>query len=172
MFRLAYNERMRNTSSLLLIATLALTGACGSDPVDAAGDYTIAVTNRENGCEFDNWVEGNSAANIGLVITQDGENASGTITGATGGFLDLILGSHVYQGTVDGNDIDMTIFGTRSAVEGNCTYTINSTVAGSLSGDVLTGNIRYEAATNGNPDCASLTGCSSRQEFNGTRPPQ
>ncbi len=151
---------------------LVVTGACGSDPVDAAGDYTISVTNRENGCEFDNWEVGNSASNIGLVITQDGDAVNGTITGATGTFLTLVLGSNVFQGSVDGNDVDMTIFGTRSTTEGNCTWSINASVDGSLDGDVLTGNLNYAAATNGNPDCASLEGCVSRQEFNGTRPPQ
>lgn len=165
-----YNAGMRTASCLVLVALLSTVSACG-DPVDAAGNYTISVTNRENGCNFANWDEGNSATNIGLVITQDTDAITGTITGFTGAFLDLVLGSHVYTGNVDGDNINLTIFGTRSTTEGNCTYTVNSTMAGALNGDILTGDIRYEAATNGNPDCSTLQGCSSRQQFNGTRPP-
>jgi len=163
---------MRTASFVLFATVLSVTSACGSDPVDAAGDFSISVTNRENGCSFANWTEGDSATNIGLTITQDGSDVTGTVTGATGGFLDLVLGDHVFRGSADDSGVSMTIFGTRSATQGNCTYTVNATADADLAGDVLTGNILYQAATNGNPDCADLEGCTSRQEFNGTRPPQ
>lgn len=165
---------MRTTSLLIACGVLATSGACGGDPVDAAGDYSISVTSRENGCGFDGWTEDESTSNIGLVITQDGEDLTGTITGPTAAFLDLVLGGHVFRGSVDGDELTMELFGTRSATEGNCTYTVNATVGGTLDGDVLVGDILYKAATNGNPDCSTLglTGCASRQEFNGTRPPQ
>lgn len=164
---------MRTASCLFFATLLSVTTACGdSDPVDAAGDYTISVTNRENGCGFDNWTEGDSASNIGLTITQDGSDVTGTVTGATGTWLNLVLGDNVFRGSASGGGVTMTLFGTRSTSQGNCTYTVNATIGADADGDVLTGDILYEAATNGNPDCASLDGCASRQEFNGTRPPQ
>jgi len=146
-------------------------GACGSD-VDATGDYSLSLTNRENGCNFDNWTEGESSTGVPLTITQSGSAITGEVGGVGGVFLGLALGSNVFEGDVSGDDLDMTLFGTNSATEGNCTYTINAVFDGSLDGDVVTGEIRYTAATNDNPDCASLEGCASRQELNGTRPPQ
>lgn len=152
-------------------AILPLLAACGSD-VDAAGDYSLNVTNRENGCGFDNWVEGDSSSNIPLAITQSDSVVTGEVGGGAGVFLGLVLGSNVFEGEVSGSDVEMTLFGTNSATEGNCTFTVNATFDGELDGDVMTGEIRYTSATNDNPDCADIEGCVSRQELNGTRPPQ
>lgn len=150
---------------------LVLLVACGSD-VDAAGDYSINVTNRENGCGFDNWTEGETATGIPLTITQSDSEITGEVGGGAGVFLGLVLGSNIFEGSVSGDELDMTLFGSTSASDGNCTFTVNAVFAGELDGDVLTGEIRYTAATNDNPDCVDIEGCASRQELNGTRPPQ
>lgn len=156
---------------IMMAATLALLGAsCGGD-VDPTGDFSISVTNRENGCGFDNWTEGNTATGIPVTITEDGE-VRAEVGGAAGVFLGVVLGSNIFTGSVDGDQLDLTLFGTTSATQGNCTYTINAVLDGTLDGDVLTGDIRYTAATNDNPDCSTIEGCVSRQQFNGTRPPQ
>ncbi|HUH05205.1 MAG TPA: hypothetical protein VML75_24570 [Kofleriaceae bacterium] len=155
----------------LLVSCSLVLAACGSDPADVAGNYSIALTNGANGCDFENWDEGATAQNIDLTVTQDGENASATVGGLAGAYLEVVLGSRVYQGTVDGDHLHLQIFGTPSATEGNCTWTVNSTVRAELDGDVLTGTIDYTKATNGNPDCAAFEGCVTRQNFNGTRPP-
>lgn len=105
-------------------------------------------------------------------MTQSGGSVAGTVGGTGGLFLDLWLGGRVYTGTVRGNWIHMILYGTKSNQAGNCTYTVNSTVVAEIDGDVLVGDILYTAATNGNPDCAPLEGCSSLQSFNGTRPPE
>lgn len=156
----------------ILATLLPCVLACGGDPADVSGDYTIALTNRDNGCELENYVEGNSATNIAVSITQDGATASADVMGLAGGALDLALGGHVYEGEVDGNDLFLEIFGSRGQTRGNCTFTFNSEIDASISGDTLTGVINYKAATVGNPDCAELEGCVTFQEFNGTRPPQ
>ena len=151
--------------------SLVLLAACGSD-VDAAGEYSVNVTNRENGCAFDDWTEGDTATNIPLTITQSDSEITGEVGGPAGLFLGVVLGSNVFEGTVSGDELDMTLFGTNSASDGNCTYTVNAIFEGELDGDVVTGEIRYTTATNDNPDCAAIEGCASRQELNGTRPPQ
>ena len=156
-------------SCILLIGVLA---ACTSDPVDAEGTYTVSVTNRENGCNFDPWTAGANATNITAVINQEGENAGAEITGVTGAYLDLILGSHVFNGKVDGDALDLTILGTRSGTTGNCTFTLDARLRATLDGDVLTGRIDYSKHGNGNPDCAPINGCVTYQDMNGTRPPQ
>ena len=157
---------------LLLLAGIAALAACGSDPVNAEGTYTISVTNRDNGCNFNNWTVGDSAAGIQVVVNQEGTAVNADVMGATRVYLDLILGSHVYNGTVDGSDLNLDIVGTRSAAMGNCTLTIDSQLLATLNGDVLTGRLNYHYHGNGNSDCAPYDGCTSFQEMNGTRPPQ
>ena len=126
---------------LLLLAVL---GACGGDPVNAEGTYTVSVTNRANGCNFMNWTIDNSAAGIQVVINQEGESVNADVMGATRIYLDLILGSHVFQGDVDGNDLDMSITGTQKFTTGNCVdHTIDAQLRTTLDGDVLTGRINY-----------------------------
>jgi hypothetical protein len=155
-------------TSVLLLGLLA---GCG-DSADLSGSYTVSVTNRENGCELDNWTEGNQASNIAVVITQEGDEAQADVEGVTGGVLDLWLGSSVFAGTVDGEDFVLTIFGQNSFTEGNCSFTFNAELDGSIDGDFISGDIRYIAKTNNNPDCTALEGCVTRQSFNGSRPPQ
>jgi hypothetical protein len=158
---------------LLGIALTLAFGACGSgSDVDVAGEYTIALTNRDNGCELENYTEGEQASNIPVSITQEGSNVTATVGGGGGLVLDLALGSRVFTGEVDGDDVFLELFGTRGQQQGNCSFTFNSAIDATLDGDVLTGTIDYRAATNDNPDCAALEGCRTFQEFNGTRPPQ
>lgn len=157
---------------VLVAFGLVMTASCGSDPADLAGDYTIALTNRDNGCGFDNWQVGNTAANIPLAVTQADSSMTAIVGGGAGVYLDVVLGSRNFVGEIDGDNFEATLYGTTTGQQGNCSFTVNATLDGTLSGDVITGVLRYEAATNGNPDCAPLTGCVSYQEFNGTRPPR
>jgi hypothetical protein len=145
--------------------------ACGTDNADVVGDYTITLTNRDNGCNFGNWNAGaNSSASI--TLTQSKSDVSAAVTGLGAVVLEVAIGGHTYAGTVSGNSIDLTLFGSRSNTTGNCTYTFNSEIHATINGDVLTGEIDYVSATNGNPDCAAVANCRSLQDFNGTRPPK
>jgi hypothetical protein len=151
----------------------ALATACDSEPIELAGSYTIALTNRANGCEFPNWTVGETASNIAFTVTQQGDNITAMVDGVAGLFLDLWIGGRVFQGTVDGHEMDLAIFGTRSQMMGaECTYTINSLIDARVAGDIVTGSITYVAATNGSPTCGQLADCESIQDFNGTRPPR
>jgi hypothetical protein len=171
-------SRTITTLSVLLLLCGAL-GACGDDdddtPLDVEGDYTLAVTNRDNGCEFEGWVEGDSATGVRLVLTQDGNEVTGELPLWRGGTrLEYWLGTGASQpeGTLRRNRITLSVYGERAWQQGNCAYTINATIDATLTGDLLEGHIDYTAATNDNPDCGELEGCISRQDFNGTRPPR
>ena len=156
------------------VALIALLAACGSDPADVAGQYSLSLTNRDNGCNFANWTVDETASNIPITMTQSTEDmsmATAVVGGAAGVYLDVLLGSRTYTGDVDGSSLLLTLFGQTTGMDGNCTFTVNSVIDAQLDGDVLSGEIRYEKATNGNPDCAASEGCASRQDFNGTRPP-
>jgi hypothetical protein len=154
----------------LLLGCAVATG-CGTDPADVEGNYTIALTNRDNGCMFTNYTVGETAASIPVVATQDSANLTMTVNGVAAIYLNAVLGTNTYRGDVDGSDFRVEALGTVARTSGNCTYTINSVIDGSLSGDALTGRIEYRAADNGNPDCSPIHGCLTFQDFNGTRPP-
>ena len=106
-----------------------------------------------------------------MTMTQQDADATAIVNGVAGGYLDLGLGSHVFNGGIDGDTVELTLFGNRSGTMGNCTYTYNAVIRGELNGDALTGVIDYEAKTTGNPDCAPIEGCASVQQFIGARPP-
>jgi hypothetical protein len=160
----------RHIAIAVIFVACAPAAGC-SDPVQAAGTYTVSITNKDNGCELGTWTVGASNAGIPVVITQSGESATAEVGGAAGVVLDFALGSRSYKGNVDGKDLALKLEGTRGQQKGNCAYTLNSEISASLNGDALVGSIKYKAATNGNSDCGTLTACVSTQDFNGTRPP-
>lgn len=153
------------------LLALVVVAACSSSPANVAGDYSVALTNRANGCNFQNWTVDATTQGVSVTITQQDADATATVNGVAGGYLDVVLGGHAFAGTVDGDDVDLTLFGTRSGTMGNCTYTFNAIMHGTLAGDALSGTIDYAAKTNGNPDCAPIEGCATVQEFAGVRPP-
>lgn len=153
---------------------LVIVAACGGDDTaDVEGNYTVAVTNRDNGCNLQNWTVGDSTPNIAVQITQDGASVTATVMGVTGAFLNLGLGSMSFSGDIDGNHMNLDLFGSRPQMQASCTYTYNAKILGSVDGDVIEGRVEYRAAVTSpnNPDCESINGCLSFQEFNGTRPP-
>jgi hypothetical protein len=153
--------------TILLLSCLA---ACASD-ADVAGDYTIAITNRDNGCGFANWTVGASTT-AAVTLTQSGGSVTASVSGVGAVVLDLVLGGHAYTGSVSGSAVSLTLVGSRSGTMGNCAFTYTSRIAASANGDSLSGSIDYQPVTNGNPDCAPITGCRTFQDFNGTRPPR
>ncbi|MDX2090996.1 MAG: hypothetical protein SFX73_24265 [Kofleriaceae bacterium] len=158
---------MKHFAGFLLLVAVG----CGGSDANVEGNWTISVTNRDNGCNLANWTVGSQATGIGVTITQDGDAVTADIEGIVGGLVDLALGASVFSGDVDGDEITLGLFGTRGQQSGNCSFTYNATILGTVNGDTMTGRIEYSAATNNNPDCAALEACVTFQEFNGTRPP-
>jgi hypothetical protein len=145
--------------------------ACGSDPANVAGTYTLSTTNGDNACMFPDWTTGETSTAIPLVVTQTDADVSAELGGVAGGYVQLVLGLRTFTGTVDGDHIDMTLHGTRSYTEGGCTYTIIATADADVNGDFMTGTIVYSLATNHAADCDYRETCETRQTFNGNRPP-
>ena len=156
----------------ILLPVVCLGGCASSDEFtsDVAGSYTIAITNQGSSCSFD-WEEGKQAVGIALDVTQDDKDLHATIGGATGVLFTLLFGSAEFDGTISGNHLSLTNFGTRPTQEGNCSYTYNSTVEATQTNDSIDGTITYSTKTNGNPDCAAVE-CSATQKFSGSRPPK
>ena len=143
--------------------------ACGSD-ARVQGDYTIALTNRDNGCNFTNWTVGRQA-DVPVRITQNDGAVTADVQGLAAVYLDLLVGDHVYRGSIAGDDLALDIQGTVGHAIGNCVFTYNSTFEAQANGDTMSGRIEYRAATNNQPDCGAITNCLTFQEWNGTRPP-
>jgi hypothetical protein len=150
-----------------LLALLVCVAAC-SDDSNAAGDYTVTVTDRANGCNLGNWTAG-AMTTATVTLTQGGNNVTAVVTGLGALALDVGLGGHSFTGKINGSTLDLDLFGTRSNSSGNCTYTLNAKIRAVLDGDKLTGQIDYTSATNGNPDCGGIQGCDSFQDIAGAR---
>jgi hypothetical protein len=140
-------------------------------PPDAAGSYSVTITNGANQCAFGGFMEGAVATGVPLAVTQEDAAVTATVQGAAGAFLDLALGSREFAGEIDGSALALTLFGTTPFIVGACTYTINGEVSATLDGDLIEGSIDYRPSTNGSPDCGVLETCVTAQQFNGTRPP-
>lgn len=161
--------------SKLLISSLiamAASSACSDEPADISGNYSANLTSRDNGCNLANWQPGAMVSQVPVVITQTGADASAEVGGLAGVALELALASRVFIGEVDGDSFRLKITGTRPQTSGNCTFTYDATMSGSLSGDSLSGRVSYTTATNGNSDCAALRDCVSFQDFAASRPPR
>src|SRR5262245_61660350 len=122
---------------------LAVVAACGSDPVNAEGNYTLAVTNGMNGCNFGNWTVGGTAQNIHMNILQSGDGLTADLMDYARVVFDAVLGTHTMGGNVDGDVIDMVSHGTKTYNNGACTYTYDAHFHATLTGDVLQGSIDY-----------------------------
>lgn len=157
------------TPPLILIA--AIIAGCGSDdpPTDFAGNYIITVTNESDSCDKPSFEAGAAVGNIPMVITQQGAHATANVGGLGEVSLVADLGEHVFTGEVEGNTMQLTLFGVNATSVGNCAYTTNVTMDGSVDADFLTGNLTYRRADNRNPDCGPVADCVSVQRFSGTR---
>lgn len=157
------------------IVTASCVAGCGSDDDagfsrDLSGDYSVNVTNGPSSCEQD-WTEGETSTGIPFTIDQEGDSVTGRVEGGVAVLLALVIGTNEFEGTIDGNAFSMVAYGTIPRVEGNCTYTLNATLEGSIHDDAVEGSIVYAPATNSNPDCDAVE-CSSVQNFTGSRPPR
>jgi len=152
---------------------LLLVTACSSDdPVDVTGDYTLAITNGANGCEFANWTEGAQSTGVVVKLRQMGSQFTAELTGIVRVYVELIIGSYIFAGDVTGANFDATLAGTRELMdEGEtCRYRVNADIEGSLVRDTITGMLIYRVViVTPAADCPP-SDCTSVASFNGVRP--
>jgi hypothetical protein len=156
-------------------ALAALTLACnGSTPVDFAGTYNVTVQNgTTNPCNLNGWTAGNASANIPVTITQDNTVGEFQVAGAAGLYLDLVLETSSFPGTVMGDTFTATYLGTKTQTQQTCNYTTNMTLETTLASDTnLNGTLTYTSTTNGDPTCGAITGCMQQQTVVGVRTAQ
>jgi hypothetical protein len=153
-----------------LFVLSAFAFACGnSTPTNFAGTYTLTTTENANDCNLANWTPG-STTTFTAVFTQDGTAAQLTVQGAVALFLDLVVGTATFQGTVSGNTFTTELIGTKSATEGACSYTSNIAISATLdSNSVISGTLTLTPVTNGDPSCGAKNTCSNGETISGNR---
>lgn len=156
----------------LLFIALA-SGACsgGGTPTNFAGSYTITVVDGADNCNVGNgWTSGNSVNGISATISQDGAVAQLTVNGLVGGYLSLVVGTNIFSGDVKGDTFTATLLGTKTQMQGACSYTTNTKLQVSLdTNNVISGTIDYTPATNNNAACGVLSTCTNTQTVSGSR---
>jgi hypothetical protein len=156
----------------LAAAAVTTALACGSStPADVSGQYTVDITDEQNGCAFSDFTEGSSATDIPVEVNQDNASITVTVMGVAGAVLTLGLGNDAFTGTVDGESFNATVVGNKSFGSGGCSYTLNAAITGTITGDAIAGSIDYTSETTSGSACGSITGCETTQDYSGTRPP-
>jgi hypothetical protein len=156
------------------VLSLALAGCDGGNDVDVTGDYSLRLTDAENGCQInpDKWSAGNTS-DVKLNITRsEGNRLYGEVVGITALFVGLATGTTTFTGSADGSSVNLQIAGNVSAAAGTCDYKLDLSLHGEVSGDFIAGTLTYSFATDHAADCGFRETCKSVQKFNGTRPPK
>lgn len=167
---------VRSALGSALVLVLALGGAvlgssCSSSPVNAAGNWSVNLTNGANGCALSNWTAGETTSGVPLTISQSGSAVTGEVGGTTGAAAGILFGTNRFTiGNVSGNRVDMRLVG-RAGAMGGCAYTPVLDLSATISGDTMTGNVVWSYDTNSSADCGMMATCESVQAMNGSRPP-
>ncbi len=157
------------TAANVTCSTMMPDAAVPSDaPVSPVGRYTLTLTNAENGCRFPDWKPG-ATAQITIDISQSKSVVIAQPTGSVAALLDAWLGTHVFAGSFAAGKLQLVLAGTRTATQGDCTYTFDATFAATLDGSRLSGNLVYQPRTTTAGACGGLAGCMTRQTFDGNR---
>jgi hypothetical protein len=150
---------------------VARTEACAPESVE--GEWITLLTAADNGCGFEDWMEG-SSAEARATITGTGGDVRVRVDGIAGALIALGFGGEpVFVGGVEGDLIEATFFGTRSFVEdGGCSYSVRATLRAQVRGDTLEGSVAYTTPTNGHPSCAEFRAtCVTVQRLSAVRAP-
>lgn len=140
-------------------------------PIDAAGSYTIALTNDLNGCQLGGWTPGDTANGVPFDVAQTGTVVGGSVGGSAGVAISQWLGSAQFQGTASDKGLTLTNRSNASSKDGLCEYGTQATIDATLRGDVLTGTITYvDVPTKATASsCGLRNACTSVQRFDGIR---
>jgi len=157
------------------LALVALAAACSDDPpANVAGTYTLRFTPGDNGCNLDGWTAGMTGGDVELDLSQAVGSADidGEVKNWVGVYVAILFGTAKFQGRVSGDTLDVILnsqYG--DLTQGQCKYSYQLHMGGTLSGDILTGTLDITTVTNHSLDCGTRENCHSLESFNGLRPP-
>lgn len=167
-YRLRSALRTAGLALVLPAGGVCLAGCAG--PVNAAGSWSLNLTNGANECMVMDWTPGQMTTGVPVSIVQSGSTVTADVTGAYGTVLDLYYGTHRFTGTVAADHIEMSLVG-RAGAMGTCAYTPVLTLDGTISGDTITGTVAWSFDTNSSAECGAYATCANVQAMNGSRPP-
>ena len=145
-------------------------GAPDSEPpAYVAGEYVVSLTNRASDCTTVDWIEGQMTTGVKFTIRQDGSTVTAEAGGDAAVYFVLLTGSNKFAGSVHGNAFTLIDHGPAVAQSGDCMYTLDAIVAGTLEGDTITGTLTYSPVIGDDPVCAQYA-CTAVQDYTGVRP--
>lgn len=136
------------------------------------GTWNMSVKNEADHCMFDGWMPG-SVNSIEIKIEQFGDD-EGDINAQLQGLLGFVfwagLGTSTLTGNIKGEDLDLTLLGTKDEILRGCTFRREIRVTARAKSDRLRdGRITHVLRTAGGQVCATLNACQAIQTFDGTR---
>jgi hypothetical protein len=145
-------------------------GAPNSEPpADVSGEYVVSLTNGASNCSTVDWTEGQMTTGVMFTIRQNGSTVTAEAGGDAAVYFVLLTGSNQFAGSVHGNAFTLIDHGPAVSQSGNCTYTLDAIVAGTLEGDTITGTLTYSPVVSDDPACAQYA-CAAVQDYTGVRP--
>jgi hypothetical protein len=145
----------------------------GCAPINVAGTYTGAVTNRDNGCMLDNYTVGASTSGITMVVTQSGADVTVDVQGLAGVALALFTNNpDPMRGTATPFGFSVSKVGRNGRTSGDCTYNTIVEANGTLNGDSLSGTVTYRYQVTNAAACGYRATCRTEQSFAFVRAPR
>ncbi len=145
-------------------------GAPDSEPpVDVSGEYVVSLTNAASNCATVDWMEGQMTTGVMFTIRQNGTAVTAEAGGDAAVYFVLLTGSNKFAGSVHGNAFTLIDHGPAVAQSGDCMYTLDAIVEGTLEGDTITGTLTYSPVVDDDPACGQYA-CAAVQDYTGVRP--
>lgn len=158
---------MRIILLALVPAVVACSGSDGGEPpAQVAGNYTLTITDGQNGCNVQDFTTNSSQTGTMVAITQSGTSVTATAMHTSGLVLAFGAGDTI-SGWIDGQEASLTASSPRT--QGGCAYTTTATANITFKDSAMQGTILYTNAGNGSSDCGVLQQCTSTQTFTGSR---
>lgn len=152
---------------------MAAVAVAGCAPLNVAGTYSGAVTNRDNGCMISNYNVGDMTSGINMVVTQSGADVTVDVQGLAGVALSLFTANtDALRGTATPVGFSVSKIGRNGTTNGDCTYNTVVEANGTLSGDSLTGSVIYRYQVTNAAACGYRATCRTEQSFAFVRPPR
>lgn len=152
--------------ALVVAAVVACSGNSGDQPTaQVAGNYTLTITDDQNGCNVENFTTNATQSGTMVAITQDGTSLTATAMQTMGLVLAFAAGDTL-SGTIDGSEASLTA--SSGLTQGNCAYATTVTTTIHFSDTQMQGAMLYSEMGNGSSDCA-FQQCTSTQTFTGSR---
>ncbi|MFO0558066.1 MAG: hypothetical protein U0269_08600 [Polyangiales bacterium] len=160
-----------NRSALCMALGSLLVAGCA--PLNVAGTYSGAVTNRDNGCMLSNYNVGDMTSGINMVVTQSGSDVTVDVQGLAGVALSLFTANpDPMRGTATPVGFSVSKIGRNGTTSGDCTYNTVVEANGTLNGDSLSGTVTYRYQVTNAAACGFRATCRTEQSFAFVRPPR